>query len=268
MRRLAPALLLGVVACSGDATEKPAVREPSLSGGRPEPRASRAIEYFAAPGGASHGMRDNGRPPGHRDTEKEGIPPKTAAETNEDSVREVLEEIVFVQRVAMFHHFVDRDGDGVGEALSMRELLGVAKMRNGGGMFTANEPLLRRFEQVIEDGCARHSGYFFQIWLPRDGGGWTTDGMTGTVGADPRWRCYAWPVNREQSGRLVFLVDETGEILSSRNRRAKYEGKEHRPDAGAATGDRNSVHAGDPFLGADGGRWVRDHVYEPPEPPR
>lgn len=266
MRYLIATLSLALAACSGEPAEPSSPSETARQQARKtKPVRARDLVHFAGPQSGAPGA--TARRAYRNDPEPEGMPAKTLAERNEPRVRSVLEDIVFAQSVATYHKYVDTNGDGMGEALSMRELLGVAKMRGTDKSFGANQRLLHHFEQRIENGCARHAGYYFQIWLPREGGGWMTDGMDATPGSETGWRCYAWPVDRENTGRLVFYTDESGEVLASRNRRARYDGFDKMPLAGAADGDRSdSVHDDDAFLGADGGKWRRDRVYVPPTP--
>ena len=274
MRRCSVLLVcLGLLAaCGGESTDSTA-RRPSKKPTAKRLPPARELVHFSSR--ISRGVNpDAYRAPYSTVDAHDGVHGLTLAETNERLVVTALEQIVFAQRVAMHHNYVDANGDGKGEPLLLGEILGAVPVRNTDREFEGNRDLLARFDSRIAIGRARYAGYLFQVWLRGKNGDWVTDGSAVEPAADREWCCYAWPVHRGQSGRLAYFVDNSGEILASPNLRRMYEGHELTPEPDAARGERTVIeggagaHDGDSFMGSDRGRWARVTVYVPPVPPK
>jgi hypothetical protein len=92
------------------------------------------------------------------------------------------------------------------------------------------------------DGIRTRAGYCFRILLPGKGGvgvkeratGEPFDGEVDTDLAEAAWCCYAWPEKRGESGKRVFFVNQTGDVLQAANEMAQYEGFDRVPEFDAA----------------------------------
>jgi hypothetical protein len=167
------------------------------------------------------------------------------------------------QDVAREQAFWDPDGDGIGSALSLDEMLLRAPLRGKGKMKAA---LLQNFPNVIEHegltlGVA--DGYVFALFLPRAGGGATTTGDdVDDEAAERRWLAYAWPMDRGHGERPVVFIDEHERILvadasDDPEHVPHYLGTERIPAFSAAlTGPTLDAVAAMDAVGQDGLRWV------------
>jgi len=145
----------------------------------------------------------------------------------------------------------DTDNDGTGEFGSFLELSGAVDVRGNATVGTLNPPVLSgAFRRPNATGDVSRSGYFFRIYLPDNGGlGVIADAGGGTYGtvdsdlAETTWCCYAWPVNYGNSGNRTFHVNQTGDVTSSENNAAPYNGTTTMPAPGAAfiTTNANSI---------------------------
>jgi hypothetical protein len=52
--------------------------------------------------------------------------------------------------------------------------------------------------------------------------------------ASAHWVCYAWPADRNGTGRRVFVTSAAGDILAAPNTTQQYSGLAKRPDGAAA----------------------------------
>ena len=127
----------------------------------------------------------------------------------------------------------DLDRDGTGEFGVFVELSGAFEVRNDATIGRLNPPVLSgAFRVPNANGLVSRSGYFYAIWLP------AADGIGHIVDSDPStrfalidsdlaettWCCYAWPINRGNSGKRVFFVNQDGDVLSCRNETSNYSG--------------------------------------------
>ena len=116
----------------------------------------------------------------------------------------------------------DTDNDGTGEFGSFVELSGNTEVRGRTTVGKLNPPVLSgAFRTPDTDGYVSRSGYYFKICLP------TSDGTADIPDADDTWTdvdedlaettwcCYAWPVNYGNSGNRTFMVNQTGDVVTS-----------------------------------------------------
>lgn len=224
----------------------------------PEDAPEDRLVHFSAPGGgggqresAVHAGDDPGPPLRMRMREE-------AAElrNRERAAADMLERIALAQTSAIQRGLAD------GEALFLGELLGVTTIRGTTTTFEDDFGIARLFGSVVRRRCAVLDGYLFQMHLPGTSGDWVTDVERGgpassPTSGEPRWRCYAWPLERGETGLLAFFVDERGRVLATSNHRQGYGGYGTAPAADAASEaeSRELVHATDAVRGRDGGWW-------------
>jgi hypothetical protein len=90
----------------------------------------------------------------------------------------------------------------------MTELLGEMTRRN----VPVEPPLFREAGLRRSESFVQHNGYVFGVYLPTERGGtWGPRGVDSRR-AGAHFVAYAWPVNMGYSGRMVFVLDETGTI--------------------------------------------------------
>jgi prepilin-type N-terminal cleavage/methylation domain-containing protein len=118
----------------------------------------------------------------------------------------------------------DTDNDGTGEFGAFIELSGGQDVRGDSDVGVLNPPVLSgAFRTPTADGFVSRSGYYFAIFLPDSGGlGVIADDDAGgdfsTVDPDlseTTWACYAWPVNYGNSGNRTFMVNQTGDVVTT-----------------------------------------------------
>ena len=119
----------------------------------------------------------------------------------------------------------DTDNDGTGEFGCFRELSGAVPVRGSTTVGKLNPPVISGAFRTPDDttGLVSRSGYYFKILLPTAAGiGEAADiGATGTFTnvdsdlAETTWCCYAWPVNYGNSGNRTFMVNQTGDVVTS-----------------------------------------------------
>jgi prepilin-type N-terminal cleavage/methylation domain-containing protein len=160
---------------------------------------------------------------------------------NETAAIATLRNISSAQAQFQATSKADTDNDGTGEFGCFSELSGAIDVRNSATVGKLNPPVLSgAFRNPNGSGYVSRSGYFFAIFLPDSSGDGVLpdDGVAATMTsvdsdlAETTWCCYAWPVNYGNSGNRSFMVNQTGDIVSSEG--AKYGGTATVPDAGAA----------------------------------
>ncbi len=103
----------------------------------------------------------------------------------------------------------------------------------------ANVPPLERDFVVDERGFVHRDGYVFALFLPAKDGGYATerDAANGRAIDEAKarelWVCYAWPEDAGSTGRRVFMVHQSGDLLAHGNGDLKY-GGESMPTPGAS----------------------------------
>ena len=183
---------------------------------------------------------------------------------NETAAISTLRNISSAQARFQATSKADMDSDGTGGFGSFQELSGAVAVRAGHPQAAGhlNPPVLSgAFRRANGNGEVSRSGYFFQIWLPDSAGPGQgvcpDDGASfGTVDADiveTTWCCYAWPVNYGNSGNRTFMVNQTGDVVTTEF--LGYSGTGAGPVAGAAfiaPGAGNSI-TGLTAVGTTGG---------------
>lgn len=103
-----------------------------------------------------------------------------------------------------------------------------------------SQPLpLGRDLEVDERGLAHCGGYVFALFLPAQDGGWATerDVVQGRAIDEAKarelWICYAWPEEPGSTGRRVFMIHQSGDLLAHGNADLKY-GDKTMPTPGAS----------------------------------
>ena len=184
---------------------------------------------------------------------------------NETAAVATLRNISSAQAQFQATSKADMDRDGTGGFGSFRELSGDSAVRAGHPQAAGllNPPVLSgAFRTPNANGEVSRSGYFFQIWLP-DGNGYGVcpDGGAPftTVNADiveTTWVCYAWPVNYGNSGNRTFMVNQTGDVVTTESNlytgTGLMTGGTMPPHSAFINGANNSI-TGLTAVGTDGG---------------
>jgi len=152
---------------------------------------------------------------------------------NETAAISTLKNLSAAQGQIQASAVIDVNNNGQGEYGYFKELSGTLGIRDSSGNATTTRvspPVISRsFGNVNSSGYLSRSGYYFRIFLPdsnRHGVGETDTGY-GVVAAqyaETMWCCYAWPVNRGNSGKRAFFVNQSGDILACKNNTARYTG--------------------------------------------
>ncbi|MHC4853785.1 MAG: hypothetical protein ACYTF5_17390, partial [Planctomycetota bacterium] len=114
------------------------------------------------------------------------------------------------------------------------------------------------------------SGYIFQMYLPDAVAVAVPEAATGGVGAvapdaaqsEVLWCCYAWPSSRGNSGKRAFFVNQSGDVLATKNIAATqlYNGTANPPLPTAAflngTSGAMSTTVAANASGVDNGVWI------------
>jgi prepilin-type N-terminal cleavage/methylation domain-containing protein len=187
---------------------------------------------------------------------------------NETSAIATLKALGTAQHQFRLSKTVDQDADGRGEYGFLQELAGDEIPRactaplQSGAFISASLGITNR-------GMASRSGYIFLMYLPtadtrarRERDGAAAPRRNEANFQEGAWTCYAWPERRDYSGTRVFVVNETGQIMTSNNTGARqgYDGTRTFPAANAAyvNGTRGCIGelAGPDDAATDGGTWT------------
>jgi prepilin-type N-terminal cleavage/methylation domain-containing protein len=117
---------------------------------------------------------------------------------------------------------VDQDQDGTGEFGLIGELSGGCNIRTKASK--ANPTFITTALAPTEY-RGQKSGYFFQVYLPQNGGPLTDDGEgdpatvdgTDTDAQEVKYRAYAWPIAAKSTGNRCFAVDQSAEVFVAPN---------------------------------------------------
>lgn len=83
---------------------------------------------------------------------------------------------------------------------------------------------------VEERGQVHRNGYVFALFLPAKDGGWATerDAANGRAIDEAKarelWICYAWPERAGSTGRRVFMIHQSGDLVAHGNGDLKFGG--------------------------------------------
>jgi prepilin-type N-terminal cleavage/methylation domain-containing protein len=194
---------------------------------------------------------------------------------NEQAAVGSLKAVANAQQTFQTKRYVDQDLDGTGEYGFLQELTGVAgNVRNDGGTEAGGpiigEILAQALGTLDVNGIASKGGYLFHMYLPTDdtvaGGDAVAEPQVLPAGVaansdaqEARWCCYAWPVNRGNTGDRAFVINHQGNVYETDNKVQLYSSAAVAPTANAAfvPGTLNvngALAAG--AAGVDGGIWV------------
>jgi hypothetical protein len=159
-----------------------------------------------------------------------------------------LREIVRAEDAMRVHAKIDPDGDGVGSAAFIAELMGVVPLR---ARATLDPPLLnQRYARLFETPvgpAAVANAYLILVCLPTAGGGWTArpGDAVDEEAAERMFAAYAWPMDGRRDPGTVFFVDARENILVSANRDQRgqplWSGPSFPPPCDAAPGPAFAV---------------------------
>ncbi len=195
--------------------------------------------------------------------------------TNDDSAIGTLRSLATSQDQFMRQGLVDQDGDGHGEYGWFAELSGSRETRGTPGKPGSRQDGAPFVALVLgrldASGRALKSGYHFWMYLPTKPGPARPEppdspGALAPADADAqevRWACYAWPVERGNTGARAFFVNQEGRVHATRMETTRYSGDSGpRPEAAFEAGAPGAPNLDAP-IGApprragDGNAWVR-----------
>lgn len=153
------------------------------------------------------------------------------ADANEATVVRTLRAVAAAQDAFRRAAIVDRDGDGIGEFGTLRELAAGAAPRGRAKSVQVD------IGPVDARGLAHHAGHLFALFLPDATGRGIADDRARRNHVDPElaerhFTCIAWPVEQGRTGTHTWLVDASG--LVRRGRSTSWSGEGSPPPAGAA----------------------------------
>ena len=140
-------------------------------------------------------------------------------DANEMAAHATLRNITSAQAQFQASARADENENGAGEFGCFAELSGKVGVRGGKVL---NPPVLSPKFRAVEQGRVQRNGYYFRIFLPQRGGQGLAEGeaglRTGDVDAElaeTAWCAYAWPVERDVTGRRTFFVNQAGDVLET-----------------------------------------------------
>jgi prepilin-type N-terminal cleavage/methylation domain-containing protein len=160
---------------------------------------------------------------------------------NEAAATATLKNIASAQAQCQASGAIDTNNNGAGEYGYFAELSGGVGVRDSGGTASTDRiapPILSgAFARVatqtgITGGVVTRSAYLFQMYLPSSTGIGVPEADTGGVGAttpdaaqsEVLWCCYAWPSSFGNSGNKTFFVNQSSDILRTKNLGQRYGG--------------------------------------------
>jgi len=150
---------------------------------------------------------------------------------NESAAISTIRNVVSAQAQLQAQAAIDEDTDGIGEHGMFGEMAGTVPLR--GGAVTLTPAVLSGALGIVDAaGYVNKAGYYFAMFLPAAGAIPTPEAGGGGVAAgalDPdlsenTWNCYAWPVNRGNTGNRTFMVNQTGDLLQTNGAVVGYDG--------------------------------------------
>ena len=206
---------------------------------------------------------------------------------NENATIATMRTIAAAQAQIMSACAIDTNGDGGGEAGYFGELAGLVPVRQwssagpvpgAAGQEMDPTSLSVNFKDVMSDGTdgvVEAKGYY-KMFLPdvrrlarrghrRGNRRWQPRGHHASrANAEVLWCCYAWPVQLAKTGHRAFMVNQSGDVFSTRNAQGQpggpYEAFVRTPAFDAAftvAGDGlGAGHRGQRRPGAGGLTWT------------
>ena len=193
---------------------------------------------------------------------------------NESAAIATLKNISSAQAQCQASGAVDVNTNGAGEYGYFAELSGAVGVRDATGNPSATEriapPVLSGAFGNVNNSTVTRSGFIFQMYLPDANAVAVGELATGGVGAtapdaaqaEVLWCCYAWPSSRGNSGKRCFFVNQSGDVLATKNIAATqlYNGTTNPPLPTAAfangTSGAMSVTVAANQSGFDQGIWI------------
>ena len=193
---------------------------------------------------------------------------------NESAAIATLKNISSAQAQCQASGVIDCNTNGQGEYGFFGELSGADAVRTdeagGVGADQITPPVLSNAFGNVANSTVTRSGYIFQMYLPdaasdgvaenATGGG---SGVTIAAGqAEVLWCCYAWPSSFGNSGKRTFFINQSGDVLSSKNTTSQYGAPGQPAPAFTAAFDPTSVATGmaagvaSNVVGTDGETWT------------
>jgi prepilin-type N-terminal cleavage/methylation domain-containing protein len=139
---------------------------------------------------------------------------------NESAAIATLKNIASSQAQVQASGAIDANTNGAGEYGFFQELSGQIAVRSGTGEFVQPPVLSTAFGNINANQEVVRSGYIFKMFLPGAAGIFVDESTPANVDAslaEVVWACYAWPSAYGNSGKRVFLVTQSGDVLSTRN---------------------------------------------------
>ena len=193
---------------------------------------------------------------------------------NESACIATLKNISSSQAQCQASGAIDANNNGAGEYGFFGELSGAVGVRDSTGNPSPTErispPVLSGAFGNVNGSRVIRSGFVFQMYLPNNVATAVPEAATGGVGAaapDPAqaevlWMCYAWPSSRGNSGKRCFFINQSGDVLSTKNLAATqlYTGTTNPPNPNAAflfgsSGSMSSTVASN-ASGLDNAIWI------------
>ncbi|MGE3173644.1 MAG: prepilin-type N-terminal cleavage/methylation domain-containing protein [Planctomycetota bacterium] len=144
---------------------------------------------------------------------------------NESAAIATLKNISSSQAQCQASGAIDANNNGAGEYGYFAELSGTLDVR--GTTQRISPPVLSTAFGNVANSVVTRSGYVFKIFLPdsaaagieedADGGDSANDNGVDPQTAEVLWCCYAWPSSRGNSGKRTFFINQSGDVLSSKN---------------------------------------------------
>lgn len=165
---------------------------------------------------------------------------------NESAAIATLKNISSAQAQAQASGVIDSNNNGAGEYGFFAELSGAVAVRNdeagGLGVERVSPPVLSGAFGNVVGSVVMRSGFLFQMFLPSAAGAGTAEAGTGgsagvsisASNSEVLWCAYAWPSSFGNSGKRTFFVNQSGDVLSTRNNTQRYSGTTTPPTADAA----------------------------------
>jgi len=149
---------------------------------------------------------------------------------NESAAIATLKNISSAQAQCQASGVIDTNNNGAGEYGFFGELSGAQNVR--GGTVKISPPVLSSAFGNVSNSQVVRSGYIFQVYLPdATGVGQAEDATGGYTGtsvdgskSEVLWCCYAWPSARGSSGKRAFFINQSGDVLASKNVTQAYNG--------------------------------------------
>ncbi len=159
--------------------------------------------------------------------------------SNEAAAIATLKNIASAQAQLQASGAIDVNNNGAGEFAYLAELAGGVGVRDSTGSASTNRlapPVLSgNFALVttsasLTGGAVTRSGYIFQMYLPSSAAVGVPEADTGGVGgtapngtrAESLWCCYAWPLTFGRSARRAFMVNQSGDLMATKNLVQRY----------------------------------------------